>query len=167
MAYTHEVKELVRNAYVRSRLSLRRAAEKYHVAFESAARWKRQAAQLGDDWDKARAASVLAGEGRNAVSMTLLETLVLQYEATLEQLQNEALEISTLERVQIIASLTNSFHKAMNAHAKLAPELSELSVAMEVIERLGAFVKEHYPKHTAAFLEILEPFGKELGKLYG
>lgn len=45
--------------------------------------------------------------------------------------------------------------------------MSQLAVALDVIQKLSAFVAEHYRKHLAAFVEILEPFGKEMEQHYG
>ncbi|EMW8282591.1 DUF1804 family protein, partial [Escherichia coli] len=42
------------------------------------------------------------------------------------------------------------------------PETDRLATALEVVQRLGAFIKERHPAQYAAFLEVLEGFAKEL-----
>ncbi|HCO9195369.1 TPA: DUF1804 family protein, partial [Escherichia coli] len=37
-----------------------------------------------------------------------------------------------------------------------------LATALEVVQRLGAFIKERHPAQYAPFLEVLEGFAKEL-----
>jgi hypothetical protein len=44
---------------------------------------------------------------------------------------------------------------------------SNLQLAGDVVRHLSAFVRETYPQHAAAFLEILEPFGDKLVEIYG
>jgi hypothetical protein len=38
---------------------------------------------------------------------------------------------------------------------------------MDVVRRLSGFVRDGYPQHAQAFLEILEPFGDRLIEWYG
>jgi hypothetical protein len=44
---------------------------------------------------------------------------------------------------------------------------SNLQIGMDVVRHLSKFVREEYPQHAAAFLEILEPFGDRLVDIYG
>jgi hypothetical protein len=38
---------------------------------------------------------------------------------------------------------------------------------MEVIQLLSKFIREDYPQHTGAFLDMLEAFGQRLSELFG
>ncbi|WP_230905905.1 DUF1804 family protein, partial [Escherichia coli] len=61
-------------------------AMKYAVPHDTARRWKTQAMKNGDDWDKLRAAHALAGDGLESVARTVLISLVVKCQTTLERL---------------------------------------------------------------------------------
>ncbi|KOP35254.1 DNA-binding protein, partial [Xenorhabdus sp. GDc328] len=50
---------------------------------------------------------------------------------------------------------------------KILPETNELATALEIVQKLGAFINDKYAQHNAAFLEILEAFAIELEQHYG
>ncbi len=45
--------------------------------------------------------------------------------------------------------------------------LDKLALALEVMRHRGDFVRDEYPQHAEALLEVLEPFGERLAGLYG
>ena len=57
--------------------------------------------------------------------------------------------------------------KTVAANKKVLPETSKLATALETIELMMDFVQEKHPKHLAAFVEVLEPFGVEVEKRFG
>ncbi|AFL76221.1 DUF1804 family protein [Thiocystis violascens] len=162
-----EARKRARDAYVHERQTLLGAAQAAGISLGTANRWKKADSGTSKDWDKARAAASLSGDGLQAVAMAVLEDYLLQHQATLAALRDPATEIGPLQRAEVLSRLTDSFHKAMAAHAKLSPELSRLAIAMEVMQRMANFVRARYPQHTNAFLDILEPFGETLGDAYG
>lgn len=166
MAHGQEVRDQVRRAYIYERLSLDIAASQAGVAFATASRWKRAAAEAGDDWDKLRSANLLAGAGLEEVGRQALTGFMIQYQATMEALcKAENIEPGT--KVEMLASLADAFNKTVSASKRVLPETSELGTAMEVVQKLAEFVRARFPKHVHAFAEILEPFGEELAKTYG
>ena len=76
-------------------------------------------------------------------------------------------DIPAEKKVQMLASLADSFNKTVAASRKVLPETSQLATAMEVVQKMATFIREKYPKHAQAFVEVLEPFGEELAKTYG
>ena len=52
--------------------------------------------------------------------------------------------------------------RAAHALAGDGLETDRLATALEVVQRLGAFIKERHPAQYAPFLEVLEGFAKEL-----
>ncbi|EPE1289040.1 DUF1804 family protein [Escherichia coli] len=66
------------------------------------------------------------------------------------------------ESVELLASLSDSLSKAVASSKKILPETDRLATALEVVQRLGAFIKERHPAQYAPFLEVLEGFAKEL-----
>uniref|UniRef100_UPI0034D209FC DUF1804 family protein n=2 Tax=Klebsiella pneumoniae complex TaxID=3390273 RepID=UPI0034D209FC len=119
-----------------------------------------------DDWDKLRAANVLAGNGMEDVGRAILMGLLVQYQTTIEQLNVDS-QLPPHARVELLASLSDAFNKATVASKRVLPETSQLATAMEVITMLSTFISEHYPKHMEAFVQVLEPFGNEVQKHYG
>ncbi|MBC3214852.1 DUF1804 family protein, partial [Serratia fonticola] len=142
------------------------AAAQQGVSFATARRWKSAAADKGDDWDKFRAANLLAGGGMEDVARAVLMGLVVQYQATLEKIQTTP-DIPPQKQVEMLASLADAYNKAISASKKILPETNSLAIAMDVIQQLALFIKTHYPQHLEAFADVLEPFGHEVEKHYG
>lgn len=165
MAHPQEIRDKLRRAYIFGQMSLELAAAQTGIPFNTARRWKKEAQDAGDDWEKLRAAHVMAGGGLEDIGRAVLTSLVTQYQTTLEMLTVDA-SIQPKERVELLASLADAFNKATAASRKILPETSQLAVALDVLQRLSTFVAESHPKHLAAFVEILEPFGSEIEKHY-
>ncbi|HWQ10018.1 MAG TPA: DUF1804 family protein, partial [Holophaga sp.] len=72
-----------------------------------------------------------------------------------------------LDKAEALSRLSDAYVKTMRCLQKSSPELSRLAVASEVLQHLARFVRERHPQHAGALLQVLEPFGEELVKLYG
>lgn len=166
MAHSPQTQDGVRRSYVFDRLSLELAAVKAGVSYGTASRWKKQAAEQGDDWDKSQAAQLMAGGSMEEIGRQMLSGLVIQYQASMDDLTRNS-ELNPATKVQLLASLADAFNKTISASKRLLPETSELATAMEVVQKLAEFVRKNYPQHAASFVELLEPFGDELAKTYG
>ncbi|HDL8284769.1 TPA: DUF1804 family protein [Yersinia enterocolitica] len=166
MAHPQETRDRLRRSYIFGQMSLEIAAAQASVSFVTARRWKKEAQDAGDDWDKLRAAHVIAGGGLEDIGRAVLTGLVTQYQTTLEQLNGDA-RLPAKQRVELLASLADAFNKAISASKKILPETSQLAIALDVIQKLSIFISEKHPQHLAAFVEILEPFGDEVEKHYG
>ena len=166
MAHGQDTRDKLRRLYVLERISLEIAALQCAISQSTASRWKREALDKGDDWDKLRAAHLLAGDGIEAVARAALAGFMTQYQATMNAL-NANPDIPPEKKVQILASLADSFNKTVAASKRVLPETSQLATAMEVVQKLAGFIRERYPKHAQAFVEVLEPFGEELARVYG
>lgn len=165
MAHSPEVKHKARALYVHDGLGLEQAAQKLKISPRTASRWKQEALDGGDDWDKARAASLLAGEGAEAVSRVVLEEFLKLFQTSLDEISREKLK--PMEKAEAMSRLADAYTKTIRAIQKSAPELNRLAVASEVLQLLAKFVRDRFPAHAAAFMEVLEPFGEELVKVYG
>jgi len=165
MAHPKQTREKVRSAYVRERLSLEVAAAQAKVSYATASRWKAQALDAGDDWDKSRAAQLMADGGIEGVARQVLTGLVVQYQATMQAVTDA--EIEPVTKVQMLASLADAYNKTVSASRRILPETSELATAMQVVQHLAGFIRERFPQHRAAFVQILEPFGEVLASTYG
>ncbi|WP_374348608.1 DUF1804 family protein [Chitinimonas sp.] len=163
MAHGDDTKRAVRAAFVFDGLELPAAAAKHGVAEGTARRWKYQAKEVGDDWDKARGAQMLAGGGIEEVARQTLAIVVMQVQTTVQAI-NESPDMRPEVKVQMLTSLADAYNKLLAASRRLMPETSQLATAMDVLQKFGQFIRDKYPKHLAAFAEVLEPFGDELGK---
>ena len=163
MAHDDAKRQALRAAYVHERLPLEEAARKAGVPASTAARWKRQAKAAGEDWDKLRAATLLAGEGMEHMARQMLADYVVQHAALMEEISANT-ELGPAAKVGMLASLADSFNKTVAASRRVLPETDKLATALGVVNRLADFVREHFPQHVAAFVEILEPFGETLAK---
>ena len=165
MAHTPEKRTRVRAAYIHDGLSLEAAAAREEISKRTVLRWKAESLEKGDDWDKARSASRLAGEGAESVARAVLEDILLLFQTVLADVK--AGDMKPMEKAEAISRLSDAYTKTTKAIQRSAPELSRLAIASEVLQLLIQFVKERYPKHASALLEVLEPFGEELSIVYG
>ncbi len=93
--------------------------------------------------------------------------VLVQYQSTMTMLQDTSVEeLMPSERAKLLASLSDAFTKTVAANAKVMPETSKLATAIEVLELFGEVVKERYPQHLQAFVELVEPLGVEIEKKY-
>ena len=166
MAHAQETRDLVRRKYVFDHWNLEQAAKYANIPKATARTWKEKARQAGDDWDKLRAAHFMAQGGLENIGRTILSGFLVQYQTTIEEL-NLNTDISPTDKVQALSSLADAYNKTIAANKKVLPETSHLATALEVLAMLGAFVQTKYPKHLAAFVEVLEPFGVEVEKKFG
>lgn len=166
MAHGEDLRRAVRGDYVFKQLGLEVAAVKHEVPAATARRWKREALAAGDDWDKARSAQMIAGGGIEDVVRQTLAVVVQQVQATVESIQ-QAPDMDPATKVQMLASLADAYNKLMAASKRLMPETDKLATAMDVVKRMGEFVRAKQPRHVGAFAEILEPFADEIARAYG
>lgn len=166
MAHGEDRRRAVRAAYIFQQLSLEVAALKEQIPFGTARRWKREAAENGDDWDRARSAQMIAGGGIEDVVRQTLAVVVQQVQATVESIQ-AAPDMPPAEKVQMLASLADAYNKLMSASRRLMPETDKLAVALDVLRRLSEYSRAKYPQHARGVMELIEPFGEELAKAYG
>jgi len=163
MTHPNEDRLKLRGLYVYQRLPMDQACQRLNVPRTTGHRWKREAAEQGDDWETVRSAVALGDENFSALSKRLLEDYLLQHQATMDQLREDT-TLSAQSRAETLASMSDSFNKTMNSFKRLSPELNRQAIALDVLQRLAQFAQTRYPKHVAALVELLEPFGTELAK---
>lgn len=165
MAHGDDTRRKARASYIFKRLAVPVIAVELGVSAATIRRWKRKAKAAGDDWDAARAAVMLSGEGLETVVSAVVEEFTIQFHAALEMLKSG--DIAPDERVKLMASLSDAFNKMVGAAGRVAPKISQLSVALDVLRRLGEYIREHHPDQAETFLAALEPFGEQLAEVYG
>ena len=159
-----DLKRKARSDYVFRRMMQSTIAAAYGISEATVGRWKKAAKDAGDDWDKARTAHVIAGEGMEAVVSTVVEDFMIQAQAILDEIKDG--DPTTKEKVGMLVALSDAMTKMTSSARKLAPKISELGVAQDVMGKLLDFVKEHFPQHAHVILEIIEPFGERLSEIY-
>lgn len=162
MAYSQDDKDKVRKAYIFDKLPLDKCASLHGISYATVQRWKNQARARGDDWDKVKSAQTLAGGEIEDVARELLTDLIIIFKNTTDSVKSD--EIDSVTKVKLLASLADSYNKAVSANRKLMPVTDRLAVAMTVMELLGEYIKEHKPEAMAVFVEILVPFGELLDR---
>jgi hypothetical protein len=164
MAHSPELRMQLRSAYIGG-LPIDHAADKVGVPAGTARNWYRAAREQGDDWDKFRAASlIVAGGGIEQALGRIIAAGLMRCEALLEKTADSE---DPYESVKAMATLGDTISKLRSASKGMMPEADRLAVAMDVIKRLDAYVREATPQHQAAFADIITPFGAELAKAYG
>ena len=164
MAHPQEKRALLRGLYVYQRMSMDAACAKADVARGTANRWKREAADAGDDWDTVRSAMALGDQNFSALSKQLLEDYLVQHQATMDLLREDT-KMGPRERAETLASMSDSFNKTMASFKRLSPDLDRQAVQLDVLQRFVTFARGRFPLHLPALVEMLEPFGEELAKV--
>lgn len=164
MSVRDDARRKARGDYIYRRMTGATIALAYGISEATFGRWKKAAKEDGDDWDKARTASVIAGEGIEAVVSSVVEDFMIMAQALLDDIRDGDLDTSA--KVGHLVALADAMTKMTSAARKLAPKISELGVAQDVMGHLLDFVRQNFPQHAAAILEIIEPFGERLAGLY-
>ena len=165
MAHDEATKREARTAYVHKRLAMTSISVVTGVSLATINRWKREAKEAGDDWDKARSAALVDGEGLSALISQSLEDFTVQFQAVMDELKEDN-SISAAEKVKLLATISDAFNKTVAAARRAAPKLSELGIAYDVLQRLIKFVAREKPELADVISDILEPFGDELAEAY-
>ncbi|WP_211452591.1 DUF1804 family protein [Collimonas antrihumi] len=165
MAIDHKVRAEVRSKYVQGQ-TLATAAELGGASYQSARNWKRKAKADGDDWDIARAARRMSGGGMEELTGQVLEEMAVQFLATLEDVKVKK-DMAPAQKAQILAQLSDSYVKTVNAAARGNPRLSELSIAMDLLRDLSHYIGGKFPQLREPFLEVIEGYGPEIARKYG
>lgn len=166
MAHGPEMRASARQLYVQQRLPLTTVADRLDVALSTVRTWKRKAEQSGDDWDQARQVTALTDSSTEGILSQLVSDYVQLHAAVVDQVKEDP-QITAAEKVKALSMLADSFSKTMNSAEKVSPKMSRLAIATDVIQRLSQFVAQKFPEHGRAFLDILEPFGRHITKVYG
>lgn len=164
MSAHSDQKRKARSDYVHRRMMQSTIAAAYGLSEATVGRWKKAAKEAGDDWDKARTAHVIAGEGVEVVVSSVVEDFMIQAQAILDEIKVGS--HTTIEKVNMLVSLSDAMTKMAASAKRFAPKVSEFGVAQDVMAKLLEFVRTSFPQHSAAILEIIEPFSVRLAAIY-
>ncbi len=154
-----------RRKFVFERQAIPTIAFTLGVSESTVRRWKSAARANGDNWDLVKSANMISGEGMEATVADMIERFVVQFQATISDLEADK-SIGAIDRAKVLTSLSDAFAKTVASAGRVAPKISELSVATDVVKRFADYVQANYPQHAVALLEVLEPFGVHLTEVY-
>ncbi len=164
MAHSQDTRDKVRQLYIEG-LPLNGAAITCGVSYDTARSWKSVAQTRGDDWDTARAAYKISDSGIDELNQQLVEDFARQVITTTREL--ESAQIPAAQKAQMLAQLADAYSKFSKAFARINPQFSGLSVALDTLKTLA----EHLRANDPAALKTLQPHfevvGGILGKRYG
>lgn len=166
MAHNAQTRAAARAAYIYDNLPLTQISTAHGISLATLRSWKKSASVQGDDWDKLRAANMLAGQGMEAIARQTLSDYVTQHKALMGEIIT-ADDMTAQQKTAALASLADSFNKMVSASRRVLPESNELAVALRVIQLLTEFVRQRFPQHATALLEVLEPFADEVAAKLG
>lgn len=121
--------------------------------------WQDRAARLQAEEERAEVAKLL---GRERI-LADLDGQKRRYEDYFATLGPGRIDNAAVTAYASLCKVIMSLQDKVDSGAGKKP----LEISMDVMRHLSAFVRESYPQHAAAFLEILEPFGDRLVEIYG
>jgi hypothetical protein len=165
MAHERFKKAEVRRRFVVDRQPLAACATAAGVSYSTARAWKKDAAERGDDWDRARLAEQVSDGGVQELTRIVLAEFVPLFESTIIELKDS--KIPAIQKAEAISRLSDAYTKTVKASGAVDPAIARLAWAMDVLKLLAQFVASNFPQHNDAMLEILEPFGVRLAEEFG
>ncbi len=149
----------LRAAYIGG-LGLEIAAAKVGVGAATARRWKADAKDGGDDWDKFQSASLMvAGGGLEQAMRRVAAAVIMRVEATLEQLQ-AASDLDPLEAAKALGGMADSMAKAQASMRRLMPESDQLAVETGAVKAFVELQIRLHPATGEAALAALEAYSR-------
>ncbi|MBF0454076.1 MAG: DUF1804 family protein [Magnetococcales bacterium] len=106
----------------------------------------------------------LSREKRKTLLDRLLGEFLFLHKEAMESVKGEV--VDPIQRVEALTKLSQALDRTLNALVKATPHTPHLTVAEDVLKHQVTFVESHYPQHATALLTILEPFGRELIKIF-
>lgn len=165
MAHPSQTQLAVRSSYINEQLDLKAAANAHGVSYGTARNWKRKAAASGDNWDTNRNALLAAQGGKKELLNQVFERFYVQSENIFKSIESaENLEPAAM--VDLMAKWADAMSK-VSKFLGTSNDFDKIGFALELLQFMASFIHEQFPQHTNAFMEILEPFGREVSKTYG
>ena len=163
MAHSQDTRDKVRQLYVEG-MPLNGAAVTCGVSYDTAREWKTRAKAKGDDWDTARAAYRISDQGIDDLNKQLVEDMVRQIITTTRELEEST--IPAADKATLLAQVADAYAKFSKAFARVNPQFSGLSVALDTLKVLAEHLKKHDPTALRALHPHIEDVGAILGKRY-
>lgn len=172
MAHGKEVRDAVRRDYIAQGMAPEVLGPMHGVGVATVIRWRREARDAGDNWDRLRTARRLGSGGPEELAMgQILEFLELnQFALTEIRKMRESPDGAALpidDYTKRLVGLQDGFNKMMAASRRILPQTDRLMVAAGVVEEFAAFLSDKHPALMARFLDVLPEFQQIVEKKYG
>ena len=164
MAHTQETRDNLRRLYIEG-MPLNGAAVSCGVHYDSARDWKSKAKAAGDDWDTARAAYRISEQGMDDLNKQLVEDFARQVITTTRELEQSKLPAA--DKATLLAQLADAYAKFSKSFARINPQFSGLSVALDTLKTIVDHLRKTDPAALKHLQPHLEEVGATLGKRYG
>jgi uncharacterized protein YjcR len=164
MAHSQDTRDKVRELYIEG-MPLNGAAISCGVSYDTARDWKTRAQAKGDNWDTARAAYRISGQGIDDLNQQLVEDFARQVITTTREL--EVSDIPASDKASMLAQLADAYSKFSKSFARLNPQFSGLSVALDTLKTIADHLRLKDPAALKALQAHFEEVGAILGKRYG
>ncbi|SMG61937.1 DUF1804 family protein [Cedecea sp. NFIX57] len=172
MAHPKVLRDAVRRDYIGQGIAPEVLGPMHGVSVATVVRWRRDARENGDDWDKLRAVRRLT----SGVAEDIPRALVVEYlehnQYAIERLRTarespDGLKMPPEDYANLLVKLQDGFNKMMAASRRILPETDRLMVAAGVMEDFAAFLSEKHPALMAGFMDVLPAFQQIVEKKYG
>lgn len=172
MAHPKPLRDAVRRDYIALGIAPEVLGPMHGISVASVVRWRREARDSGDDWDKHRAARRLSSGAPEEQIRNLLMEFLECSQFGLEKLRKarespDGLSIPAEEYAGLLVKLQDGFNKMMAASRRILPETDRLVVVAGVIEDFAAYLSDKHPSLMAGFLDVLPAFQDIVEKKYG
>jgi len=164
MAHSQETRDNVRRLFIEG-MPLNGAALACGVSYDTARDWKAKAKAAGDDWDTARAAYRISEQGVDDLNKALVEDFARQVITTTRELEQSPLPAAN--KAALLAQLADAYAKFSKAFARVNPQFSGLSVALDTLKTVVDVVRQREPGALRHLQPHLDEVGAVLGKRYG
>ncbi|MCY1668066.1 DUF1804 family protein [Rhizobium sp. SL86] len=112
MSNEQDTRRKARSDYVYRRMTGATISLALNISQATFGRWKKAAKAAGDDWDLARSASIIAGEGIETVVSSVVEDFMIMAQALLEEIKNG--ELTMDQKVKHLVALADAMTKMPN-----------------------------------------------------
>jgi uncharacterized protein YjcR len=164
MAHPQDTRDRVRQLFIEG-MPLNSVAITCEVSYDTVRDWKASAKKKGDDWDTARTAYRISDAGAGELNKQMVEDMARQFITVLREL-DEAKNISPVQKAQVMAQLSDANAKFSKAFARINPEYSGLSVALDTLKTIADHLRLKDPATLKALQPHIEDIGSILGKRY-
>jgi hypothetical protein len=160
--------EKARNLYVLENRTSNEIAVLIGVSKRTVLLWKEAARKQGDDWDVHRTAKVAASMDLDTQLAVSMEKFSLLQQLVEKQLLEEANNgtINSVDATTSLAKLARAHRDMTSSILNSSKKISELSVAMRVLQEIKRVTQESFPQHIASLADVYEQVGKHLSQVF-
>lgn len=172
MAHSKAVRDAVRRDYIAQGMAPEVLGPMHGVGVATVIRWRREARDTGDDWDRLRAARRLSSGAPEDIAMALMMEYLEHNQFAIAELRKlrespDGAALAIDDYTKRLVGLQDGFNKMMAASRRILPQTDRLMVAAGVVEDFAAYLSDRHPALRMSFLDVLPEFQQIVEKKYG